>query len=120
MIINLWILSLILLTAGCNSSKNTITDVNSETQSETMAQDKNITDGYSKGTIVQMRNSSCPFIIVKEDDQVKLDPINFDTEKFMAFRKAGDTVYFKFRMLRRMNRCPEAHPIELTAIKKME
>jgi hypothetical protein len=35
-------------------------------------------------------------------------------------RNDGEKVYYKYRPLRRMNRCTEANPIELVDIKKRE
>ena len=46
--------------------------------------------------------------------------INILEESYKAMRNDGEKVYYKYRPLRRMNRCTEANPIELIDIKKRE
>ncbi len=122
--------SLLLMTSGCNSSKEAATDkgetdeVVSETnQTKTIEQDMSaelLKQGYIEGIVQYREKSSCPYIIVREETGEKFDPINLENEKYISFRNNGEKILFKFRRLRMMNRCDEASPIELEDVKSMK
>lgn len=75
-------------------------------------------EGYEPGTVKVLKDSDCTFVILNENTNVYLDPINFNISDFEDFRTNGLNVYFKYKPLRMMNRCTEASPIELISIVK--
>lgn len=116
-IIKLSVVLLLLSTGGCDSAKSAGT---SETE-ESKAVEQNNTDdmvkeGFVVGNIQINRGSSCPYIIIDEKLGLKYDPVNLDEDKFKSFKVEDQKIFFKFTPLRRMNRCNEATPIQLTAI----
>jgi len=103
---------LIILAIGCNAKKVSTMD-NEMTNKES----KMVEDGYKMGTIqLSDEESSCPVTIKLADPNYSylLDPINIDDE----FKKNGLEVWLKFNPLRMQNRCENAHPVELSEIKK--
>ena len=96
------------VTLSCNSSKQTTETNNKELEEQLIA------DGFVKGMVViQKQESACPIIIVLENGE-KIDPINME----QSFRTDQLDVWVKFARLRRLNRCPEAHPVNITEIQK--
>ena len=77
-------------------------------------------EGYIKGIVKVLKDSDCPFIIIDETSRTQLDPINFDLPEFAEYKNDGIKIYFKYKPLRRMNRCNDASPIEVESIKKRE
>jgi len=74
-------------------------------------------EGYLRG-VVKLSNDdgACPVVIDLDDPNYGylLDPTNIDEE----FRKNGLAVWVKYIPLRMQNRCDNAHPIEITEIKR--
>jgi len=104
-------LSLIILTAflvcSCNTKKKNMEQNNSRDQDM-------IVKGYTKGTIhYSDKEGDCPYQIIistGENSLLYYDPINLSER----FKQDKAIVFFKFRGLRMMNRCPRATPIEVT------
>ncbi|MBT8254781.1 MAG: hypothetical protein HKN00_02045 [Flavobacteriaceae bacterium] len=113
----LTLILILLISPGCDSTKSTVQETEDTKKTEQVADNKLIEAGYSVGTLEYLDRSPCPYVIKIEGSQDKLDPVNIGDAKFGSFRKNGEKVYFKYRSLRRMNRCQEARPIELTDIK---
>jgi|SRR5690606_16500491 len=109
-----------------NLETNTISEINSsettstETDTEIMNLQKLKAEGYILGTIVYSdKEGDCPYTIQMRGDKMEsyyLDPVNLEEK----YKKDGQKVWFKFNGLRRMNRCNNASPVEITAIKKGE
>jgi hypothetical protein len=100
--------ALLNMTLSCNSSKQTTETNNKEMEEQLIA------DGFVKGmVVVQKQKSACPVIIVLDNGE-KIDPINIEE----AFTADQLNVWVKFARLRRLNRCPEAHPVNITEIQK--
>lgn len=105
------VLSIIAMTAfllgSCNSKKQTMEQNNNRDQ-------EMIVQGYTKGTIHHSeKEGDCPYQIIVstgENTLVYYDPTNLSER----FKQDKAIVYFKFRGLRRMNRCPRAAPVEIT------
>jgi len=123
MLIKIFTASLLLVLTSCNSSK----DVRQETNNNAMNNEEvdhkamdtqMINDGFKLGEIKHLKNSECTYIIIDENSKAKFDPINISEETYKSIRNDGEKVYYKYRPLRRMNRCPEANPISLIDIKK--
>lgn len=112
------VISLLVFTS-CDTSK---TAVNSKLETQAMTSEQMHTmmlnKGYSIGTIKYLDQSKCPYVIFDETTKVLLDPINFEAPKFDEFKRNDEKVYFKYRPLRRMNRCNDASPVELEDLKK--
>lgn len=113
------LLSALLLSTGCDTVKSS-TDTKTSTDSETMEKAQNrIPEGYALGTVIYQKDSECSYIIVDEKTGVKYDPVNMDDDTYSGFKVDATKIYYKFRPLRRMNRCNEASPIELESIKSL-
>lgn len=110
-------ISVLMMTAGCDATKSSTSTEKQESENTIEMKSELIQDGYSYGKIIYDEKSSCPYIIEDQQTKEMLDPINFNEEKFAGMRNAGDMIYFKCQRLRRMNRCPDAAPIQLTEIK---
>ena len=80
--------------------------------------DKLINDGYLIGTVIYLEKSKCGYIIIDEKTKTKYDPINIDEDKFNEFKTNKNTIYYKYRLLRMMNRCNNVNPIQLVDVKK--
>ena len=77
-------------------------------------------DGFDIGHVKYQPESNCDYIIINKDTRVKLDPINIGDKSFISLKNDIQSIYYKYRPLRRMNRCPEATPILLVTIKKRD
>ena len=77
-------------------------------------------DGFDVGHVKHQPESNCDYIIINEDTHVKLDPINIADKPFIFLKNDIQSIYYRYRPLRRMNRCPEATPILLVAVKKRD
>ncbi|MEZ4797160.1 MAG: hypothetical protein R2785_08315 [Flavobacteriaceae bacterium] len=124
MLTKIFTASFLIIFASCKSSQETSnhaeTDViNTEAEIKTMDNDM-INEGFHLGEIKHLKESECTYIIIDGATNAKFDPINISEETYKSLRNDGEKVYFKYRPLRRMNRCPEANPIELIEIKKRE
>jgi PBP1b-binding outer membrane lipoprotein LpoB len=124
MLIKIFTASFIILFASCNTSKDTSKQVkndamNNEAELNTM-KNKMINDGFHLGEIKHLKESECSYIIIDQETEAKFDPINITDALYKAIRNDGEKVYYKYRPLRRMNRCTEANPIEIIDIKKRE
>ena len=65
--------------------------------------------GYTSGIIeYSQEKDDCEYTI-KLKEGLYYDPINLED----GFKKDGMAVYFKFRGLRMMNRCPKANPVSI-------
>jgi len=106
----------LMISSSCDSAKTAATEESSEKSPEVM-DTKMVQDGYIAGTVKYLKNSECSYILVDEKLQTQYDPINIDEAKFASFKSDASKVYFKFTSLRRMNRCPEARPIQIIDIK---
>lgn len=105
---------------SCNTTKQSVETTNAQdTEATTMDKD-DLKEGYTMGTITYHKDSKCTYIITVEKSGIKFDPINIDMEAYNPFKVDGANIYFKYRPLRMKNRCTEAQPIALEAIKKRE
>jgi len=77
-------------------------------------------DGFDIGHVKYQPESNCAYIIINEDTHAKLDPINIGDKSFIFLKNDIRSIYYKYRPLRRMNRCPEATPILLVTVKKRD
>ena len=77
-------------------------------------------DGFDIGHVKYQPESNCDYIIINKDTHVKLDPINIGDKSFIFLKNDIQSIYYKYRPLRRMNRCPEAIPILLVTVKKRD
>ena len=77
-------------------------------------------DGFDIGHVKYQPESNCDYIIINKDTRVKLDPINIGDKSFISLKNDIQSIYYKYRPLRRMNRCPEAIPILLVTVKKRD
>ncbi len=110
-------------TTSTSETNTTISETTSEeitTNNETMDPKKLMAEGYILGTVIYSdKEDDCPYKIQMPGDKMEfyyLDPINLEEK----FKKDGQKVWIKFNGLRRMNRCDNATPAEITAIKKGE
>ena len=88
---------------------------------ETQFNDKQMKhDGFDIGHVKYQPESNCDYIIINKDTHVKLDPINIGDKSFIFLKNDIQSIYYKYRPLRRMNRCPEATPILLVTVKKRD
>ncbi len=125
-----FVLLFALLLQSCHSTKQEVESHQTPKKRDTLSklkqsmssliEDKLIEEGYDIGIVKYVENSDCPYVIYNENSKVQFDPINFDSTEFASFKSNDLKVYFKYRPLRRMNRCNEASPIELVSIKKRE
>ena len=100
---------------SCNSKKELV-----KTKEDIKQIELNfINEGYSKGTVVHYKSGLCTYIITEEKTGLKFDPINFDNEQFKSFKVGEKVIYFKYRPLRRANRCNDIQPIELEDVKSI-
>ena len=120
-------LSLLALVLSCSSTKNTVEDTklndttNEVSQEQMKAMDTKMeSEGFSKGTVMYLKNSNCPYIIVDDKSGVKFDPINFDNKEYESLKNDNEKIYYKCRFLRMKNRCNDAQPVEIETIKKRE
>jgi len=125
MLTKIFTASLIILFTSCSSSKNTKQEAENNTmnneQSENKIMDAQIiNEGFHLGEIQHLKNSKCEYIIIDLATKAKFDPINISEKTYEAFRKDTQKIYYKYRPLRMMNRCPDANPISLIEIKKRE
>lgn len=71
--------------------------------------------GFLMGTIKAEIDTACPFVIeVGTENPYYLDPVDLEE----SYKSDGMKIWFKYRGLRRMNRCPKANPISVTEIQK--
>jgi hypothetical protein len=116
--------SFIIILTSCNSYKETSNEVKRKTtknDEQIKAMDKEmIGEGFQLGVVKHLKESECSYIIIDQVTKAQFDPINITEESYKAMRNDGEKVYYKYRPLRRMNRCTEANPIELVDIKKRE
>jgi hypothetical protein len=73
-----------------------------------------IESGYSKATVIYDAEKSavCQYLI-QLDKGVLLEPLKFENKDL---RKNNKTVWIKYHMQRRMSRCGNAQPVEITEI----
>ncbi len=75
-------------------------------------------EGYTFGEVEYQEDSDCTYVIIDKYSPSRYDAVNFDADNFLAFKKDGLKIYFKFKPLRMQNRCPDALPIKLISVKK--
>ena len=101
---------------SCNSSKEIRKTENKSDINKTDL----IKQGYELGTVHYNENSFCDYTIILQETGFHLDPVNFNDDRFNAFREQGKNVIFKYLPLRRTNRCNNIQPVELSDIKIIE
>lgn len=112
------ILSTLLLLALLACATKTNVEAQNNSNSSDIATKQLLKEGYKLGKVTINEGTSCPFIIEIKDSNLKMDPINFTDTKFKDFRENELVVFIKYRLIRMANRCHEAQPIEIEAIKK--
>lgn len=125
MLTKIFTVSLLLFFTSCNTSKEATQETNdnamsNESSNHKIMDSQMVKDGFHLGEIKYLKDSECNYIIIDQTTKAKFDPINISEELYKSVRNDGEKVYYKYRPLRRMNRCPEANPIELIDIKKRE
>jgi hypothetical protein len=125
MFIKIFTLSLMVLFTSCKTTKETLQDSNNNKMSIEQSDNKvmdtqMLTDGFQIGEIKHLKDSECEYVIIDKATNAKFDPINITEAVFKDFKKDTLKIYYKYRPLRRMNRCPDANPVELIEIKKRE
>jgi len=108
------LLSLLIVLGSCNSTKEAAPHKEDSKQIEFNL----IKEGYTLGIIVYNKDIECSYVIIDNKSGFKYDPININDARFETFKVDKKEVYFKFRLLRRMNRCENIQPIELVDIKE--
>lgn len=103
------LLSILMVLGSCNSKKEVVNVKEDQKQIESNL----IKEGYTKGKVVHYKSGLCTYIIIDEKTGLKFDPININNEQFKAFKVDKKGIYFKYRPLRRANRCSNVQPIEL-------
>ena len=106
------LVSIAAITFGCESKKKALNNEN--TMEETVKMEE---AGYKLGVIQLSDNEGeCPVTIKLADPNYgyMLDPVDIDED----YKKDGLEIWLKFSPLRMQNRCENAHPVELTEIKK--
>ncbi len=106
-------LSLFLLLTINSCKTNNVT--NDETTSKKQATEVNfIEKGYAKATVIYDAEKSavCQYLI-QLDKGILLEPLKLDNKDL---RKSNKTVWIKYNMQRRMSRCGNAQPVEITEI----
>lgn len=124
MLMKFFTVSFIIILTSCNSYKETSQQahsgsVNNEAEINNMDNEM-IDEGFQLGVVKHLKESECNYIIIDQTTKAQFDPINITEESYKAIRNDGEKIYYKYRPLRRMNRCTEANPIELIDIKKRE
>jgi len=107
----LTLLALMFFTS-CDSSRKVINDKDSSKEKD----ETYVSKGFFIGTIQYIANSKCNWVIIDEKTSMKFDPMNIGDADFKTFMIHDNDIYFKYRPLRRMNRCNEAQPIEVVDI----
>ena len=125
MLTKIFTASLLLFFTSCNSAKDTAQEANGNAMNNEQSDNKVIdtqmlNDGFHLGEIKHLKNSECEYIIIDQTTKAKFDPINIFDDTYKSIRIDSVKVYYKYRPLRRMNRCTEANPISLIDIKKRE
>ena len=123
MLIKIFTASFVILFASCKSSEVSSSKANDNTMNESELKTLDstmINEGFHIGIISYQKESDCAYVIIDQTSNAKLDPINISEDTYKLLRNNGEKIYYKYRPLRRMNRCPEANPIELIDIKKRE
>ena len=114
-ILNLTAVMLLLVFTSCCTSNKTTAE---SAATDTMETKKMMEEGYIAGTIVaSTAENDCAYVIKSEVDgnSIMFDPINLEKD----YMKDGMKVWYKYGMLRMMNRCEKANPVNITAMKGM-
>lgn len=112
------ILSLAIFSCGTieNQAPKNAEEKSAEIQAEQAADQKMMAEGFLPGRIIYSLDADdCQYTIQLKDAQTEfyyVDPINLDSN----YNRDGQTVWVKFRALKRANRCDYANPVELTEI----
>lgn len=117
-LIKLFLVTVFVFLQSCDSAKKVANTERSKLEDAKVMNEKLINDGYSFGTIKYTDNGDCSYVIVDEKSKAKLDPMNMGVKKYDAFKNKSMRIYFKYRNLRRSNRCGDARPIELVDMQK--
>lgn len=117
----LFISLLIVISVNINSCKSKKATSEEETKVETKVESTKsnfIEDGYSKATVIHdvSKNEPCSYLL-QLDKGGLLEPQVFANKKF---KNNNELVWIKFTRQRRVGRCDNAQPIELTEIIKRE
>ena len=111
----------LLISTSCDSTKTTVEQTEPIVNNTKEMDEKYVIEGYSSGVIdFDEKRATCAYIIIDENSKIQYDPINLEEEKYTSFRTNDTKIYFKYRALRMVNRCPEAQPIFIEDIKKRE
>ena len=109
-------IALTLCLVSCDSSKKTTAEATQEAEANAKIM---IEKGFVMGTIVDTKNTDCPYIINVEgdaDNKVSFDPMNLED----SFKKDGAKIWFTYRPLRRQNRCNLGTPVTINTMQKRE
>jgi len=90
------------------NGKNAVQTLNAEKMKE---------QGFSKGVITTNKSEGCPYILIIDTYQDKLDPINIQDFFNSDMPK---NVWVKFGNMRMKNRCSDARPVSIIEIKRRE
>jgi hypothetical protein len=112
----LFALVILATVVACSSTKTKESSNDTATKEAAIKNDKMISEGYTKGTIVfSDKADDCAYTIQLDGkDNLMYDPMNLDVK----YQKHDEKIWFTFSPLRRMNRCVKANPIYITDIKK--
>ncbi len=109
--------SILLINAACNTGKSVAADQNEQEMKQSIESDYS-GEGFTKVLMTGTKSVDCPFILVMDGSNEKLDPVNLEDEKFSIDKKEGASIWIKFQRLRRANRCPEANPVQILEVKQ--
>jgi len=77
--------------------------------------EKMLAQGFNKGILKASKNNECPYILTVGKYSDTLDPVNL--EDFFE-ENIPTEVWVKYSSLRMANRCSDARPVSIQAIKK--
>lgn len=98
----------VLMSSSCSSSKNVISEEPKQISNEVPKEE------FIKGQIVSFDGEGdCAYAIKTIGEGFEyLDPLNLDDK----YKIDGQQIWFKYRGLRRENRCENARPVEIIEI----
>lgn len=111
-------ISIFILSCGPiqNQPQEAETNSPAEIEAKKIESNKMIASGYLPGRIIYSDfEGDCEYTVQLKDGDREfyyVDPINLEEN----FKRDGQTIWLKFNGLRRMNRCENANPVEITEI----
>ncbi len=100
---------------GMDNKENATTNLTAKKEMNQEVTEKEMIDkGYSKGTLVASKSSSCPYILTVDTYPDQMDPMNL--ADFFKSEEVPQFVWIQYANLRRPNRCDAGRPVSIIAI----